>query len=191
MKKTDCYSLGYTQRISGLQGEVVLLLDVDDPNRYAGLDAVFLEIDDNLVPFFIKKVRISGNQAYLRIENIETADQAKQLVGCTCWLPLTALPALEGNRFYFHEIPGFEVVDEREGRIGIAEEVIDRMMQPVLRVTDEALEYFIPLAEGVVTKLNRETKTLHVICPDGLLNIYRDLGKPDPDLDTEGFVMPK
>ena len=53
MKKEDCYFLGTITRTHGLQGNVVLKLDTDQPEMYNKLESIFVEVNGLLVPFFV------------------------------------------------------------------------------------------------------------------------------------------
>lgn len=172
MNKEDCFLLGYISRISGVKGEVVVELDVDEPARYRAMDALFVEMNGLLTPFFVKHSRLNKEQLTLALEGVDEPGQAKMLVRCSVYLPLAALPELGEKHFYFHEIKGYEVIDERFGVVGTAEEVLDRLMQPVLRVLNGRQEILIPLPEGAIKKVNREEKKLYVTSPEGLIELY-------------------
>jgi 16S rRNA processing protein RimM len=43
------------------------------------------------------------------------------------------LPKLSGNKFYFHEVIGFEVEDQRLGIVGKIESINDSTAQPLLK----------------------------------------------------------
>jgi 16S rRNA processing protein RimM len=178
VNKSDCFHLGYISRAVGLKGEVVLQIDVDDPLRYKNIDAVFLEIDEALAPFMVMQSRVLKKELTLLLEGIADVDKAREMIGIQAWLPLAALPELDETRFYFHEIPGYKVIDENFGHVGIAEDVIDRPMQPVLRVLAEQTEILLPLAEGAVIKVDRTRKELLVRMPEGLIGLYLDLNSP-------------
>lgn len=181
MEKKDCYSIGYVQRTNGLKGEVTILLDVDRPERYRTIDAVFLEINGTLTPFFVNSVKLNNTQLTLGFDGTENQDQAKALVGTTVWLPLAALAPLDDKHFYFHEIPGFEVIDEKYGSVGTAKEMFDRPQQPLLSVMNGITEVLIPLPEGAIIKVDRATKKLHVRTPEGLIDLYLKADEIDPD----------
>ena len=42
MKKEDCYELGYISKTKGLDGEVYVQLDVDEPEDYQNLESLFV-----------------------------------------------------------------------------------------------------------------------------------------------------
>jgi 16S rRNA processing protein RimM len=173
--------LGYVQRISGVKGEIVVEMDVDDPSHYKKLDAIFGEVDGSLVPFFVKATKLNGSSLTLALEGFEKPDDAKMLVGCTVYLPLTALPPLGETRFYNHEIVGYEVTDERFGVVGIAEEVLERLMQPVLKIRNGRNEVMIPISENAVIKVDRNERKLYVRSPEGLIELYLTKDEDVPD----------
>jgi 16S rRNA processing protein RimM len=172
MEKEACYAIGFVKRTSGLLGEVVIQLDVDDPQCYSRLDALFLDINGTLTPFFITKVRLVKELLTVAFEDITNDKTAKELVGTEVWLPLAALVELDDTAFYFHEIPGFGVVDTNKGDIGIATDVVDRYQQPVLRIGEGRHEILIPLASGIVQRIDRQERKLYITAPEGLIDIY-------------------
>ena len=68
MHKDECYQLGHIIKTHGLKGMVKIELDVDDPNNYSKLESVFVEKSGNLVPFFIKKILMSGTKTLIHFD---------------------------------------------------------------------------------------------------------------------------
>ena len=99
MEIKDCFFLGKITKPFGLKGEVIFFLDVDEPSDYAGMDSVFVEVKNQLVPYFIESIRINGNKATVKFEDL-AAEEALALVGCDLYLPLKLLPKLTGKKFY-------------------------------------------------------------------------------------------
>ena len=97
-----CYYLGYTSKIHGKEGSLVVKLDVDNPTFYKKLESVFIQLnklDNELVPFFITSTQLSNNDSLiLKIEDINDVEQAKAMVGKEVFLPLDMLPPLKGNK---------------------------------------------------------------------------------------------
>ena len=83
MTKEECYYLGRVTKPFGFKGEMVLFLDVDEQEDYAGLDSVFVETKNGLVPYFIKSLRFSGNKAIATFED-PTRLPRLQDMRCTC-----------------------------------------------------------------------------------------------------------
>ena len=88
------------------------------------------------------------------------------------FLPLSTLPKLEGNEFYDHEIPGFEVIDEAHGAIGLVVQVIDLTNNTLLQIDNNGIEILVPMRNGTVLKVDRNNKQLHIQAPPGLIELY-------------------
>ena len=173
MNKADCFHLGYVAKLHGFKGEVSLFLDVTDPSDYASLDAVYIDINDQLTPFFVESIKLkNGNFAAVRFEGCTDENSAKKILRKDIYLPAQILPELKGTNFYDHEVVGYKVIDESFGEVGVLEQVIDLAVNPLLQVMRGEKEVLIPFIEGLVTKVDREKKELHVAAPEGLIEIY-------------------
>ncbi|MBL4861501.1 MAG: 16S rRNA processing protein RimM [Crocinitomicaceae bacterium] len=173
MNKADCFHLGHVAKLHGFKGEVSLFLDVTNPEDYTTLDAVFIDINDNLTPFFVESFKLKNKGfAAVRFEGVTDENSAKKILRKHIYLPAQILPELEGIHFYDHEVVGFKVIDESYGDVGTLEQVIDLKVNPLLQVMSGEKEVLIPLIEGVVTKVDREKKELHVRAPEGLIDLY-------------------
>ncbi len=167
----ECYQLGKITKPFGYKGQVVFFLDVDDPAEYSELDAVFVEVKGRLIPYFIKDIVINGNKAVVAFEELKP-EEAHALVGCNLFLPLEMLPKLTGNRFYFHEIIGWRVVDAEHGDIGVIESVIDYPAQPLFQIMKNGVEILVPIIDEVIQKVDREEKIMYIKAPNGLIDLY-------------------
>lgn len=173
MRKDDCFYLGKIVRKHSFKGEVVAKLDTDEPELYKKLESVFVELNNNLVPFFIEKSLLQkGNQLRIQFEDINTEEDANSLLGSELYLPLEFLPKLTGNKFYFHEIIGFEIEDIRFGKIGEIVGVNDTSAQPLFEVNANGVDVFIPMIDDFIKEVNRKTKTITVETPEGLIDLY-------------------
>lgn len=173
MNIEDCYYLGKITKTWGVKGQLVLFLDVDEPEAYAELDSAFVEMKGQLVPHFFHIDSMTGNKAVATFEET-TPEQAAALVGREMYLPLSMLPKLEGNQFYFHEVVGFRVVDSTHGDIGVLEQVIDYPAQPLFQIMKNGTEVLIPVIDQVIDKVDRELKTIFITAPNGLIELYLD-----------------
>lgn len=171
MTKDECYQLGKITKPFGYRGQVVFFLDVDSPEDYSGLDSVFVEVKNTLIPYFIKEININGNKAIVTFEDV-SAEEAQALVGCQLFLPLEVLPKLDGNRFYYHEVIGWQVVDSEKGNIGSIASVIDYPAQALFQVMKNDKEILIPIIDPVIKKVDREEKVMYITAPNGLIDLY-------------------
>lgn len=171
MQESQCFQLGKITKPFGFKGQVVFFLDVDCPDDYAELDSVFVKIKGQLIPYFIKELKINGNKAIVTFEDL-SADDALALVGCELYLPLDLLPELTGNRFYFHEVIGWHVIDKEKGDIGTIASVIDFPAQPLFQIMQNDKEILIPVIDPVINKVSRDEKAIYITAPNGLIDLY-------------------
>lgn len=173
MKIDDCFYLGRISKPWGVKGQVQLFLDVDSPEEYSELDSAFVEIKGQLVPHFFHIDQLNGNRAVVTFDEL-SPDEALALVGRELYLPLDLLPKLEGNRFYYHEVIGFRVVDSVHGDIGILDQVLEYPAQPLFRVLKNGTEILIPVIDQVIDRVDRVLKTIFITAPNGLIELYLD-----------------
>lgn len=173
MNKADCFHLGYVAKLHGFKGEVSLFLDVTNPEDYSTLDAVFIDLNNQLTPFFVERIKLKNKGfAAVKFEGVDDEDLARKLLRKSIYLPDQILPELEGNSFYDHEIVGFKVIDTNYGEVGTLEQVVDFKVNPLLQVMNGEKEVLIPLIDGTVQKVDRKKKELHVTAPVGLIELY-------------------
>jgi 16S rRNA processing protein RimM len=87
---------------------------------------------------------------------MNTEEDADAIMGNDIYLPLKMLPKLTGNKFYFHEVIGFEVEDKRLGVVGKIESINDDR-STLFEVLNGEIEILIPMIDHFV-KIDRETK---------------------------------
>lgn len=172
MKKDDCYFLGSIRKLHGLSGEVNIFLDVDDAGKYSELRSILVDIRGELVPYFIEDLNIIDDHTAL-VRFVDTGlEQATKLVKRDLYLPLSMLPKLDGNKFYYHEVMGFMLTDLRFGDIGPIAEVLSYPRQDLFRVMHGDKEVLIPVSDTFIRNVDRKKKQITVDCPEGLIDIY-------------------
>ena len=82
------------------------------------------------------------------------------------------LPKLTGNKFYYHEIVGFTMIDAVHGDIGIVQSVNDTTAQALFEVQKEDKQLLIPVSDDIITKVDRANKSIFVKTPEGLVDLY-------------------
>lgn len=173
MRKEDCFYLGKIVSKHSYKGEVLIKLDTDQPELYDTMESVFVAMDHGLVPFFIERSRFHKT-ALLRVqfEGVRDEATADSLLGKEIFLPLSQLPKLSGNKFYFHEVIGFSVVDENHGHIGEITGVNDGTAQALLEISFNSKEILIPIIDTMITLVDRDNKVVKVSTPEGLIDLY-------------------
>lgn len=173
MRKDDCFYLGKIAKKFSFKGEVLIYLDTDEPEMYEDLESVFVEFNKNLVPFFIENAQLhKGDFLKVRFEDVDSDEKADELLGREVYLPLTMLPKLEGNKFYYHEVIGFDVIDQRLGNIGKIVAINDSAAQPLFEIDKNGIEILIPMIDQFIIEVNRNEKSITLNTPEGLVDLY-------------------
>jgi 16S rRNA processing protein RimM len=137
------------------------------------MESVFVEFNKNLVPYFIENSSLHKND-FLRVqfEDVDTEEEADSILNCDVYLPLSMLPKLEGNKFYFHEVIGFEIEDKRLGVFGKIVSINDSSAQPLFEVVNGTVEILVPMIDQFLVKIDRENKKVVMDLPEGLVEMY-------------------
>ena len=179
MRKEDCYFLGKITRRHGLQGNVFLKLDTDQPEMYNKLESIFVDINGLLVPFFIAKQSWSKGETLIVSFKNSSESLVDQVVGKDVYLPLSGLPELTGNKFYYHEVVGFEIREEDGKTCGIIQTINDQTGQHYFVLDLAGKQIVIPIIRDWIMELNREEKFLKMSLPEGLMDVFLVPSKKD------------
>lgn len=108
----------------------------------------------------------------MQFEDVETEAQAEEIIGLDVYLPLSLLPELSENQFYYHEIIGFEAEDVRFGKIGIITGVNDTTAQSLFEIERDGKKILIPLNDDFIEKVDKKNKKILLKTPEGLIELY-------------------
>lgn len=173
MRKEDCFYLGKIAKKFSFKGEVLIYLDTDEPELYQDMESVFVEYNKNLIPYFISNSSLHKND-FLRVnfEDINNEAEADSILNCEVYLPLSMLPKLSGNKFYFHEVIGFEIEDIRLGVFGKIISINDSSAQPLFEVLNGNTEILVPMIDAFLVKIDRVNNKVVMDLPMGLVEMY-------------------
>ncbi|MBR4535145.1 MAG: 16S rRNA processing protein RimM [Bacteroidales bacterium] len=170
--KNEYYYLGHITKPFGIKGQLCCYFDTDEPEKYANLDAVFIDLDDEMLPYLIEDIQYRGaNTFVIKFADVDE-EEAKGLVKAELFLPLSDLPPLTGNKFYFHEVIGFKVIDEEKGEVGTCQDFIDISHHPIMQIDHDGVEVLIPAIDEIFRKVDRENRIIYIQAPEGLIDVY-------------------
>lgn len=173
MKKEDCFYLGKIVRKYSFKGELLIKLDTDQPELYENLDAMFIDLRNTLIPFFVESSQLHKSDLLrVQFEDVTSEADADALMKSDIYLPLELLPKLKGNKFYFHEVIGFTMKDKNYGEVGTITGINDTTAQALFEVENNGTEILIPMNDEFILNVDRENKTILVETPEGLIDLY-------------------
>ncbi|MDO5105506.1 ribosome maturation factor RimM [Capnocytophaga sp.] len=173
MTLKDCFYVGTIVSKFSFKGEVLVKLDSDDPELYENLESVFIALGNNLVPFFIERCSLHKSDLLrIKFEDVTTEADADALLKHKLYLPLSFLPKLSGNKFYYHEIIGFAMEDVSYGYVGVITGVNDSTAQALFEVENNGCQVLIPMNDAFIKQVDRENRKIVVQTPEGLIDLY-------------------
>lgn len=173
MTKDDCFFLGKIVKKYSFKGELLIKLDTDEPDLYDNLEAIFIDLRGNLIPFFLERSQMHKSELLrVKFEDVDTEADADALLKSECYLPLSFLPELEDDKFYFHEVIGFKVEDKTFGTVGTIKGINDSTAQSLFEIDRHGIEILIPMNDEFIEKVDKINKTIFVDTPEGLIDLY-------------------
>jgi 16S rRNA processing protein RimM len=165
------YKIGHISRAHGNDGKVYIQLDVDNPAEYQNLESVFFEMENKPVPFFIEFIKWSSSAYLVKFEEINNRDEAQSYTGTSLLLPLSSLPKLKENSFFYHELIDCKLMDQDMNEIGLIKLIYDQTSQILLGIERNGKEVLIPLVDEFSPEFSKENKTLKMTLPEGLIDL--------------------
>jgi 16S rRNA processing protein RimM len=174
MLKSQCFSLGYIVKPFGLNGEMLIIIDADQPEIYAEIESVFISQKDQLAPYLVEYLSWANDRILLKLEDIDSADEAEKLRKGELYLPLTDLPKLPEGEFYFHELVGCEIKDAVKGSLGKVESIYDIPSNEQMAIIVNGKEVLIPIQKAFIVKFDKVNKVIEMNLPEGLIEVFTE-----------------
>lgn len=174
MKQVSFFCLGKISKTFGYKGQVIVIVNCDNPEKYKELESVFVEIKHERIPFFITEFNFQyKNSVALKFEDIDSSDQAQQLIGCNIYILETEVIADASADFNISDLAGFEVTDITAGYLGRINEILEFPQQNIMQIFQGKKEILIPLNEDFIEKIDFKKKTIRIAAPEGLIEFYQ------------------
>jgi 16S rRNA processing protein RimM len=169
---TEYFKIGKFVSVFGLTGELILKHNLGKKTSLKDLKALFIEERENsFIPWFIESTRIKNEEEiYIKLENVNTREQAIPLAQKQVWLPETDFKKYSSRSSPISFL-GFDIYEEGK-MLGKVTEVIEQPHQVLCRIDINGKEAYIPLHEETIRKIDQRKKQITVELPPGLLEIY-------------------
>lgn len=142
----------------GVKGWLRLHPFGDDPERWQEIQRWWLGADDNDFSTWrawpLQSMRLQGKGWVVKLTGVDDRNGAEQLVGQYVGAPRTALPATAQDEFYWADLVGLAVVNERQEALGHVAELIESGAHAVMVVKAgegrDVVERLLPFVGPVV-----------------------------------------
>ena len=171
IKVEDVYRIGLINKPHGVHGELLFTFDDDSFDRMEA-DYIICMMDGILVPFFFESYRFrSDSTALIKLEGIDTEQQARRMTNVEVFFPKEHVEELEDNELTWSYFVGFLIKDVNEGEIGKVIDVDDSTINTLFVVDHNDTEVLIPAQEDFIVDLDRGKRVITMQIPAGLLDL--------------------
>lgn len=142
----------------GLKGECKLKLFTDqDDLRFVKGKPMYLDETRKLT---VKSYSTYKGFGYVYFDEITSIEQAEALKGKTLYLPKEELSELEEDEFYYHELDGCHVFNEKGEDTGVVTDILETGANLVLRVKNGEQQYLLPFVNAFVKEVDPKEKKI-------------------------------
>ena len=179
IKPQQVYPIGRIGKPHGVKGEMNFMFD-DDVFDTTDSDYIIIETEGILVPFFFEEYRFrNDNTAIIKLEGIDTQEQAREFTNCVVYFErskaenaedeTSSLLSPQKNR----QIVGFTIVDAQTGKsIGTVNDIDDSTINVLLVIeSEDRQQVLIPANEDLIEGIDLQRQTITMRLPDGLLTL--------------------
>ena len=164
----DYLTVAFLRRPHGLQGEIMMDLHTDFPERMKKGRKLF--IGDEHLPMTLTNVRPHQSGLLVKFKGVETPEDAGKLRNQWVYIKSKDATPLPEGQIYQHELFGFRVVDENDKPLGELVEIIKTGANDVYVVKDDSgKEILLPAIPSVILELDPVRRLMRVHLLEGLL----------------------
>lgn len=160
--------VGFLRRAHGVQGEMIMDLHTDFPERLRAGRKLF--IGEKRKPMTVEAVRSHAKGMLIKFKDVESPEDTAQFRNQWVCVKASEVPALPEGQIYQHELFGFQVVDENEHLLGELVEIIETGANDVYVVRDATgIEILLPAIPSVILNLDAAHRLMRVHLLEGLI----------------------
>ena len=163
--------IGTFTKPHGVNGEMILRFDGHLINELEEGEPVFVELNGSLVPFFIETIRGSDDKAFLKLEYASLGQELDRLRGMAVFLESKKVVEEISPDHPGDILIGWALTDEGSSFSGIIRDFISEKDNPLLVLEKEGKEYYIPMQEEFIVKMDKRKKILYMDLPEGIFGI--------------------
>ena len=171
-KQRDTLFLGEVLKSFGLNGELIVKLSPDAPEKINIREPVFITIDGLSVPFYFKSVENKGNHKLMVIfDDMETETTAKELIGKKIYY-YSKVEKHDNKGADLSDFIGFLIIDSKQGELGEITDFFDYPGNPCFQLFFNNVEIIIPVNEDLIEGVDTNKQIILLNLPEGLMDIY-------------------
>ncbi len=162
-------AIGFLRRAHGVQGELIMDLHTDFPDRIKDGRKVY--VGEKHEAFTLGGARLHANGMLVKIRGFETPESVARFRNQWVYVKSSEVPALPVGKHYKYELVGLSVEDDGGNLLGEIVEIIETGANDVYVVRNSmGKEILLPAIPDVVLETNMSEKRMKVHLLDGLVD---------------------
>ena len=173
--------MGRVGKTHGVRGEMKVVPETDDPQRFADLDTLYLGASEaEARPVVVEGVRFQYPKGrtvvLLSLEGVDSLEAAEALRNEQLFADSDDLPALDEGQAYLHDLIGLDVVEvaedgtEADEPFGTVSDLYDGSQLLFAIDRPGKSQVLLPDVEEFVVRLDLAARRLYVRPPEGLFD---------------------
>lgn len=166
----EYFEIGQIVNTSGLKGVIKVKPFTDDITKFNNFKTIYISIKKELKEFKIEQVRFSKNMVFLKLEGIDTIEEAENYRNLYLKVKRDKDEKLEEGSYYIVDIIGCKVYTDTQEELGKVDNVFSTGSNDVYVVKDElGKQILLPAIKEVIKNIDIENKTITVHLLEGLI----------------------
>jgi 16S rRNA processing protein RimM len=168
---TNHVKIGTVVSKHGYKGSIKVSLLLSNIKAFQDIDFIFLDIDRCLIPFKVDKINSSSdNSIILKLQELNSDEDASEVILKNVYLDKKNSKFIDEESFFYNELLNFVVFKDSK-KIGKIVNINDKLPQPVFEILINDKKFMVPIHDDFIQKIDKEKKSIHIVIPDGLLEI--------------------
>ncbi|MBI3742884.1 MAG: 16S rRNA processing protein RimM [Chloroflexi bacterium] len=164
-KPQEFVQVGRILRPWGLQGMMRIEQQSDNPERFKPGARLYIGGE----PYTVERNRLRFDKRLIKVEGIDTPEDARTLAGAIIEVPLDEMPEPPEGRYYHYHLLGMKVVTTQGEALGEIVEIMPTRANTVFIVKGPRGEVLIPSIADVVKQVDIKSGVMTIEVLPGLL----------------------
>jgi len=153
----------------GIKGKVRVEVVTDFPQRFAPSSQIYI----NRKPMTIASTQWHKGKAIVKLDTIDSIEQAEKLQGQTIEIHYSQLQPLPEGQYYHFQLIGLEVWTTQGELLGKISQILTAESNDNYAVHGAKGEILIPAIEDIVKSVDLDNGRITIEAIDGLLSLNR------------------
>jgi len=168
--RTDFVEIGYLKKLIGVDGTFLLKLRVKQTNKWflTKKEPIFIEIDGNLVPFFLDNIKQDESEPVIHFDCILNRENAAEFLERKCFYDKKHLTTTDKVQ-NVENLIGYTLIDKASVLEAIITNINSIPGNPLIEIIYKEKHFDIPFIESAIQNIDSKKQIIYTNYPNGLL----------------------